>query len=153
MTEEEIIQSAEYLRGDPVDARVKVVETSLVPRPASSATCFSRSRRRSTELINGRIIEVPEDEERSETVRDPRAGFIAYVPEGSLAKGKRLVTLGGATIVNGEIVQGKTTPCTACHAPTVGSGQRAANRRAIPSYIRGNSSTSSRALDKGRAPS
>ena len=31
--------------------------------------------------------------------------FIAYVPEGSLAKGKHLVTLGGAQIVNGEIVQ------------------------------------------------
>ena len=37
------------------------------------------------------------------------------MPPGSLARGKALVTLGGMTIVKDQIVQGKTTACTACH--------------------------------------
>jgi cytochrome c553 len=37
------------------------------------------------------------------------------VPKGALAKGKDLVTTGGMTIVNGQIVQGKTTACSTCH--------------------------------------
>jgi cytochrome c553 len=79
---------------------------------------------------------VPEEEERSETLRDPRAGFIAYVPEGSLARGKGLVRLGGARIVNNEIIQGKTTACTACHAPDLmGIGDVPPIAGRSPSYI------------------
>jgi cytochrome c553 len=39
--------------------------------------------------------------------RDPRVGFIAYVPVGSLKKGEVLVKNGG----------GKTMPCATCHGP------------------------------------
>ena len=42
-------------------------------------------------------------------------GFVAYVPVGSIRKGKELVTLGGMKVVNGQIVQGKTTACGTCH--------------------------------------
>ena len=41
-----------------------------------------------TEPIAGRLIEVPSDEEQNERLRNPRVGFIAYVPPGSLARGK-----------------------------------------------------------------
>jgi cytochrome c553 len=68
-----------------------------------------------TEPIGDRIIEVPEDEEQTELLRNPRTGFVAYVPVGSIKKGKDLVTMGGAKIVGNQIVQGKTTACTACH--------------------------------------
>ena len=80
---------------------------------------------------------MPADEERAETFRDPRSGFIAYVPEGTLEKGKRLVTLGGrATIVNNQIVQGKTTPCTACHGPDLmGLAEAPPIAGRSPSYI------------------
>ena len=37
--------------------------------------------------------------------RDPRSGFIAYVPKGSIALGEALVKSGG----------GKTAPCGVCH--------------------------------------
>jgi cytochrome c553 len=57
--------------------------------------------------LGQRIIEVPEYPERTEFMRDPRAGFIAYVPVGSLAKGETLVTTGG----------GKTIACGLCHGP------------------------------------
>ena len=58
-----------------------------------------------TEPLGQRIIEVPEDNDR-EALRDPRAGFIAYAPVGSIKKGEALVKTGG---------NGKTTACAVCH--------------------------------------
>ena len=57
------------------------------------------------EPIGLRIIETPEQPERTEIMRDPRSGFIAYVPPGSVARGKALVATGG----------GRTLPCAGCH--------------------------------------
>jgi cytochrome c553 len=57
------------------------------------------------EYIGMRIIEVPEQPERTEVMRDPRSGFIAYVPPGSIAKGKAMTSTGG----------GRTLPCSSCH--------------------------------------
>ncbi len=136
MTEEEIVQSAEYFAAIQWKPRVKVIETGLVPKTRIVGNLFLPLEETRTEPIAGRLIELPEDEARSETVRDPRAGFIAYVPEGSLARGKRLVTLGGATIVDNEIIQGKTTPCTACHAPDLmGVGKVPPIAGRSPSYL------------------
>jgi cytochrome c553 len=58
------------------------------------------------EPIGNRIIVVPEDV-RKAIQRDPRpgAGFISYVPPGSLARGKALAAGG----------DGKTLDCTICH--------------------------------------
>src|SRR5881409_214306 len=47
--------------------------------------------------------------------RNPRSGFIAYVPVGSVKKGKDLVTTGGARIVGKQFIAGKLTPCITCH--------------------------------------
>lgn len=136
MTDEEIAQAADYFAAVQWKPRVKVVETAMVPRTRIVGNLFIATEEAKTEPIAGRIIEVPEDEERSETVRDPRSGFIAYVPPGSLARGKQLVTLGGARIVDNEIVQGKTTPCTACHAPDLmGVGDVPPIAGRSPSYL------------------
>jgi cytochrome c553 len=61
------------------------------------------------EPIGNRIIELPQDIARAES-RDPHSGFIAYVPKGSLAKGKEFVTTGGG---------GKTIQCVICHGPSL----------------------------------
>ena len=136
MTEEEITEAAKYFAAVSWKPRVKVVETSLVPKTRIVGNLFLATEEARSEPIDGRIIEVPEDEEQTETHRNPRVGFIAYVPEGSLARGKQLVTLGGAQIVNGEIVQGKTTPCTACHGPDLmGVGDVPPIAGRSPSYI------------------
>jgi cytochrome c553 len=58
-----------------------------------------------TEPIGTRIIEVPENPEGTELLRDPRSGFVAYVPVGSVKKGETLVRTG----------VGKTTQCAVCH--------------------------------------
>ena len=57
------------------------------------------------EPIGNRIIETPEDLELTE-LRDDTSGFIAYVPPGSLKRGKFLVDKGG---------DGTTMPCALCH--------------------------------------
>jgi cytochrome c553 len=60
--------------------------------------------------LGQRIIVLPEDAEKI-LARDPHNSVtIAYVPPGSLAKGKELVTTGGA---------GKTIPCAICHGDSL----------------------------------
>ncbi len=61
------------------------------------------------EPIGKRIIVLPEDIARAES-RDPHSGFVAYVPKGSIAKGKEFVTTGGG---------GKTVQCVICHGSTL----------------------------------
>jgi hypothetical protein len=41
-----------------------------------------------TEPLGDRIIEVPMDERQTETLRSPRVRFVAYVPNGSPARGE-----------------------------------------------------------------
>jgi cytochrome c553 len=110
MTEEDAKESAAYFASLKPRLWIRVVETDTVP-----ATYMNEGRRRyvrpggKMEPIGSRIIEVPEDPERV-TCRDPHAGFVAYVPTGSIAKGEALATTGGG---------GKTTACIACHGPAL----------------------------------
>ena len=78
------------------------------------------------EPIGNRIIELPQDIARAES-RDPHSGFIAYVPKGSLAKGKEFVTTGGG---------GKTIQCAICHGPSLnGLGEVPAIAGHSPMYL------------------
>ena len=85
---------------------VRTVEIDTVPR-----TYLGPGRMRfahpdgGMEPIGNRIIMVPEDVVRAR-LRDPRSGFVAYVPTGSVATGKALVETGGS---------GKTVACAICH--------------------------------------
>ena len=78
--------------------------------------------------LNGqRIIEVPENTEQTEALRNPRSGFIAYVPMGSIKKGESLVTTGG---------NGKTVQCSLCHgADLKGLGPVPGIAGRSPSYM------------------
>ena len=82
-----------------------MVETDTVPKTYVSVHGMLVAEASGTEPIGSRIIEVPADDEQAE-LRNPRSGFIAYVPKGSLKKGEALVKTGG----NGE-----TLACTICH--------------------------------------
>jgi cytochrome c553 len=88
---------------------IRVVETDTVPK-----TYVGQGNKRlrlpggTTEPIGNRIIEIPEDEQVVLN-RDPRSGFVAFVPKGSIAKGQAIVTTGAD----------KTVPCAICHGPTL----------------------------------
>ena len=115
MTDDELKAAAAYFSSMKWTPWVRVVETSLVPKTRIAGNLFLPTSPEKTEPIAGRIIEVPENAEQTETLRNPHVGFVAFVPVGSIKKGKDLVTTGGMKIVGNTIVQGKTTACTACH--------------------------------------
>jgi cytochrome c553 len=78
------------------------------------------------EPIGNRIIVLPQDEARAKS-RDPRSGFIDYVPTGSIAKGEAFVSSGGG---------GKTIPCSICHGQTLrGIGELPAIAGRPPTYV------------------
>ena len=103
MTEEEIKATAEYFGSMKWTPWIKVVESQTVPKTRIAGGLFI-GLGAETEPLGQRIIEMPEDNAR-EALRDPRAGFVAYVPVGSIKKGEALVKAGG----------GRTTACGVCH--------------------------------------
>jgi cytochrome c553 len=115
MTDAELKAAAEYFGSMPWTPWIRVVETDLVPKTRIRGNLFLPLEEARTEPIGTRIIEMPENEEQAETYRNPRSGFVAYVPTGSIKKGEDLVTTGGMRIVDDKIVQGKTTACGTCH--------------------------------------
>jgi cytochrome c553 len=106
MTDEEIRDAAAYFAAMPWTQWIRVEEVKVVPKTRIQGGMFLRLEGTDTEPIGNRIIEAPEHTERTELLRDPRAGFVAYVPSGSIARGQALVTTGG---------RGKTLACGVCH--------------------------------------
>jgi cytochrome c553 len=104
---------------------VKVVEADTVPKTFVTDGMLAKDPEGGTEPIGKRIIEVPEDLERAQ-LRDSHTTYVAYVPKGSLEKGKVLVTTGGGT----------TTACATCHGPDLhGAGDVPHIAGRSPSYI------------------
>jgi cytochrome c553 len=129
MTEDEIQASAAYFSSMKWTPWIKVVETNMVPKTRSQGGLFIplAGADAGSEPIGNRIIEVPVDSQHTETLRDPRSPFIAYVPVGAVAKGKELVTTGGS---------GKTIQCAMCHGADLnGLGSVPGIAARSPSYI------------------
>jgi cytochrome c553 len=120
MSDAEIKEAAEYFASiKPVEHWIRVVESPTSPKVRYVGNLAQAAKEggkpAGMEPIAGRIIELSEDEEQNETLRNPHSGWVAYVPPGSVKKGEDLVTTGGMKIVGGKIVQGKTTACGTCH--------------------------------------
>lgn len=107
MSAEELKLATDYFSSLKPLASSKVVETEEVLQTAINPKSMMRLPIDSVkkEPIGTRIIEYPEIVERV-LMRDSRVGFVAYVPKGSIAKGKELATTGG---------NGVTISCMACH--------------------------------------
>lgn len=106
LTEAEAKAAANYFASMPWRPWTQVIETEKVPSVRVTTNgLYIPLANLPWEAISTRIIEVPAEPERTEVMRDPRSGFIAYVPKGSNAKGKTLVTSG----------LGRTLPCESCH--------------------------------------
>jgi cytochrome c553 len=129
MTAEEIRTAAEYYGSMKWTPWIKVVEANTVAKTRIAGGMYLRleGAEAGTEPIAGRIIETPEFTERTELLRDPRAGFFAYVPTGSIAKGQALVATGG---------NGRTVACGTCHgADLQGMGPVPGLAGRSPSYL------------------
>jgi cytochrome c553 len=126
MTEDEIKAAAEYFGSMKWTPWIKVVETTMVPKTRNAGGMYLTLEGGEKEPLGQRIIETPEDAEGTEVLRNPRSGFIAYVPIGSIKKGEALVTNGA----------GKTTQCAVCHgADLKGLGPVPGIAGRSPSYL------------------
>jgi len=106
LTEEEAGAAAAYFSSMKWRPWVKVMEAESAPAVRSTTNgLFLPIPKAAPVALGDRIIEVPENPERTDVMRDPHSGFIAYVPVGSVAKGRELAGNGG----------GKTTGCAGCH--------------------------------------
>jgi cytochrome c553 len=106
MNDREIDESAKYFAQLKLRRHVWVVESLRIPRAEPAAWIYQEWN--GTEDIEGRLLEVTNALDRHER-RDDRLEYTAYVPPGSLNRGKRLVTTG----------DGKTVKCATCHGTTL----------------------------------
>jgi cytochrome c553 len=90
MTDDEIKASAEYFGSMKWTPWVRVAEATTAPKTRVAGGLFLALESGDKEPLGARIIEVPEDAEATETLRNPRSGFIAYAPVGSIKKGEAL---------------------------------------------------------------
>ena len=127
MTDGEVKASAMYFSSLKWTPWIRVVETSSVPKTRVQFGMFLKLEGNDTEPLGKRIVESPEDAERTELLRDPHSGFIAYVPVGSIKKGEALVLRGGGS---------KTIACATCHgADLMGLGPVPGIAGRSPSYL------------------
>ena len=119
MAAEEVKAAAEYFGAMKWTPWVRVLETNSVPKMASRGGIWVPVDGGGTEPIGTRIVETPENVERTEVLRDPRSGFVAYVPVGSVAKGEALAR-----------------GCATCHGPSLaGLGPVPGIAGRSPSYL------------------
>jgi cytochrome c553 len=110
LSDEEVRQASAWFAALKPGVWTKVTEAGTVPK-----TFAGQGRMRflqaggDTEPIGNRIITVPQDQGRARN-RDPHSGFIAYVPAGSIARGRALVETGAS---------GKSIACSICHGDSL----------------------------------
>ena len=128
MTDDEIRAAADYFGSMPFTPWIEVVETDTVPktRIAGGMHLKLEGAEAGTEPLGNRIVESPVDAEHTELLRDPRSGFIAYVPKGSVKRGEELARFGNEGV----------TACTVCHGQDLnGLAMVPGLRGRSPSYL------------------
>jgi cytochrome c553 len=128
MTEEEMRQSAEYFEAIPYTKWIEVIEADMIPKmELHLGDMYIQVEGDEQEPLGNRIVETPRDDHQANFLRTTRApgDWIAYVPVGSLERGKNLVTTGG----------GKTVSCNVCHgSDLMGLGSMPGIAGRSPSY-------------------
>lgn len=137
LTDAEARAAADYFASLQWTPWVKVIESATAPQVRASVNgLFLPLESGAVEPLGQRIIEVPENPERTDKYRDPHSGFLAYVPVGSLTTGQALVVTGadpGADAKNAA--ERKTVPCGNCHgADLKGKGDVPGIAGRSPSY-------------------
>ncbi len=90
-----------------LEPRAEVVEAERIPAVHIQAWLYVQDADGHDETLGQRIVETPRDFGRHE-LRDPTTEYVAYVPPGSIERGRRLATTGG---------EDRTLPCAGCHGP------------------------------------
>ncbi len=107
LTDDELKTAATYFNAIKVPRYIRVVESNMVPTTRVQGEIYFATDDGKKEPIGIRVMEIAEDATQTQ-LRNPKSGFVAYAPVGSITRGKALATTGG---------NGKTTPCAVCHGP------------------------------------
>jgi cytochrome c553 len=105
VTDDDLKAAADYYSSLKPAVSFRVVETDSVPETHIVGFMLQKTDDGATEPIGNRVIELPEDSERTE-MQDPTSGFVVYVPKGSVKKGEAIVATGD---------NGNSIPCATCH--------------------------------------
>ena len=115
MTPAEIRSASVYFSRLKVRPWIKVTEARAAPTTEIvEGDLVIQTADGGTEPLGTRIVEVPDAPARARLL-DSHATYVAYVPVGALNRGRNLVRTGGAGVVGGRKVEGKTTECSKCH--------------------------------------
>jgi cytochrome c553 len=105
---------------------ITVQEVATVPKMTAAGSIVIPDGSGQTEPIGQRVLETAVDFHRTE-LRDAHAGYVAYVPVGSIKKGQELATTGGG---------GRTLQCSICHGPDLqGLGNVPHIAGLLPTYV------------------
>jgi cytochrome c553 len=135
MSEEEESAAAGYYAAQSGGPPVRVIETALAPAAHLVGNRYVAVGSERTELLVNRILEVAENPEQSEKLDNPHFGYIAYVPSGSIARGRLLATSGRKNAdASGKATAGLA--CKSCHgAGLLGVGDAPPVAGRSPSYL------------------
>ena len=107
LTDAEIDAAATYFAAIPPRSYQQVIETDEVPVTKVAGWILTPEPGNRREPLGARIVETSADYERFEN-RDSRNPYLIYVPRGSVARGRELVTTGAG---------GRIPTCASCHGP------------------------------------
>jgi cytochrome c553 len=125
-TDAEVQAAATYFSQLKPKSNIKVVEADTVPAAQIARVFYMLAKDGGAEPLGERILEAPVDVAQFEH-RDSRSQFVAYVPNGSVAKGEALAKTGGSGI---------TIACADCHGPGLqGLGSIPGIAGRSPSYL------------------
>jgi len=131
ISETELKEAADYFASIPRQQQkwIKVVEGKTAPKNHvgnGGMRFLDEGSNETVPIPPNMIYEVAADGEGAE-LRDQHAGFIDFVPEGSVRKGELLATTGG---------NGKTIACGICHGPDLkGLGNVPGIAGRLPTYV------------------
>jgi len=107
-TPEEVRAAADYFAAQPYPRRMKVVESRTAPKvrlQGGMHMAIPAAEGGGMEPIGDHIVEVPDDNLKAEA-RDTRMGWTAYVPMGTLNRGKQLATKQQCSFCHGSNLEG-----------------------------------------------
>jgi len=108
-TEAEVAVAARYFSGLRFTPRARVIEAARAPRTRQAGFVYALIPGTVTEPIGSRIVEGPPNFERHE-LRDDGMTYVAYVPPGSIKRGRSIARTGA----NGLVIA-----CVTCHGATL----------------------------------
>jgi cytochrome c553 len=122
----DVAAAAEYFAAQTLPPRVTVLERQRIPRLRAKAWLYVTDPSGGEEALGERLLEMAPDLTRHER-RDPGMRYIAFVPPGSVSRGRRIAQDGK---------HGVAEACVSCHGKRLqGVGLAPALAGRLPTYL------------------